>query len=50
MSALGAVSLLFLWTKKMIWHFGELGWEQSIFTCNNGVVKHPSDATAEIVN
>ena len=45
MSALGAVSLL-VPGPKMIWHFGELGWEQSIFTCNNGVVNTPSDATA----
>ena len=45
MSALGAVSLL-VPGPKMIWHFGELGWEQSIFACNNGVVNTPSDATA----
>ena len=45
MSALGAVSLL-VPGPKMIWHFGELGWEQSVFACNNGVVNTPSDATA----
>lgn len=45
MSALGAVSLL-VPGPKMIWQFGELGWESSIFTCNNGTVNAPSDATA----
>ncbi|PHK20928.1 alpha-amylase, partial [Nostoc linckia z15] len=30
---------------KMIWHFGELGWDKSIFTCNNGTVNTSSDAT-----
>lgn len=40
MSAIGAVSLL-VPGPKMIWHFGELGWEQSIFTCNNGTVNLP---------
>ncbi len=35
MSALGAVSLT-IPGPKMIWHFGELGMENSIFTCNNG--------------
>ncbi|MFV8343436.1 alpha-amylase family glycosyl hydrolase [Flavobacterium sp. XS2P39] len=44
MSALGAVSLL-VPGPKMIWQFGELGWESSIFTCNNGTVNAPSDAT-----
>ena len=37
MSAIGAVSLL-VPGPKMIWHFGELGMEQSINTCNNGTV------------
>ncbi|AOW08420.1 alpha-amylase family glycosyl hydrolase [Flavobacterium gilvum] len=37
MSAIGAVSLL-VPGPKMIWHFGELGYEFSIFTCNNGTV------------
>ncbi|MGO4905685.1 alpha-amylase family glycosyl hydrolase [Flavobacterium sp. W20_MBD1_R3] len=43
MSALGAVSLL-VPGPKMIWQFGELGWENSIFACNNGTVNTPSDA------
>lgn len=42
MSALGAVSLL-VPGPKMIWQFGELGWEKSIFSCNNGSVNTPSD-------
>jgi 1,4-alpha-glucan branching enzyme len=42
MSAIGAVSLL-VPGPKMIWHFGELGWEKSIFTCNNGVVDIDTD-------
>ncbi|HTO35796.1 MAG TPA: T9SS type A sorting domain-containing protein, partial [Flavobacterium sp.] len=37
MSALGAVSLT-IPGPKMIWHFGDLGWELSINTCNNGTV------------
>ncbi|MCD0464016.1 alpha-amylase family glycosyl hydrolase [Flavobacterium sp. ENC] len=44
MSAIGAVSLL-VPGPKMIWHFGELGWDDSIFTCNNGTV---NDASATI--
>ena len=24
---------------KMIWHFGDLGWDKSLFTCNNGSVQ-----------
>jgi hypothetical protein len=43
MSAIGAVSLL-VPGPKMIWHFGELGWENSIFTCNNNSVNTDSDA------
>jgi len=42
MSAIGAVSLL-VPGPKMIWHFGELGMDDSIFTCNNGTV---NDETA----
>ena len=42
MSAIGAVSLL-VPGPKMIWHFGALGWEKSIFTCNNGVVDLDTD-------
>jgi 1,4-alpha-glucan branching enzyme len=41
MSAVGAVSLL-VPGPKMIWQFGELGWESSIFTCNNGSVNDNS--------
>ncbi|MGL2987044.1 alpha-amylase family glycosyl hydrolase [Flavobacterium sp. RSSA_27] len=44
MSAIGAVSLL-VPGPKMIWHFGELGHEKSIFTCSNGTVNTPNDAT-----
>lgn len=40
MSALGAVTLT-VPGPKMIWHFGELGMDNSIFTCNNGVVNEP---------
>ena len=40
MSALAAVSVM-VPGPKMIWHFGELGIENSIFTCNNGVVNEP---------
>jgi 1,4-alpha-glucan branching enzyme len=43
MSALGAVTLL-IPGPKMIWQFGELGWETSIFSCNDGTVNTPSDA------
>ncbi len=43
MSALGAVSLL-VPGPKMIWHFGEMGFENSIFTCDNGTVNTSSDA------
>ncbi|SDG93474.1 alpha-amylase family glycosyl hydrolase [Winogradskyella thalassocola] len=35
MSALGAVSVM-VPGPKMIWHFGELGMDNSIFTCNDG--------------
>jgi len=35
--ALGAVHLL-VPGPKMIWHFGELGWELSLWTCTNGNV------------
>ena len=43
MSAIGAVSLL-VPGPKMIWHFGELGWENSIFTCNDNTVNSDFDA------
>lgn len=45
MSAIGAVSLL-VPGPKMIWHFGDLGWDDSIFTCNNGTVNDASAAIA----
>lgn len=44
MSALGAVTLT-IPGPKMIWHFGALGMEQSIFTCNNGTVNEPGDGS-----
>jgi len=37
MRALGAVSLL-IPGPKMIWHFGDLGMEQSLYTCTDGSV------------
>jgi 1,4-alpha-glucan branching enzyme len=45
MAAMGAVHLL-VPGPKMIYHFGDLGYESSIFTCNNGTVNTPSDATS----
>ncbi|WP_433834882.1 alpha-amylase family glycosyl hydrolase [Flavobacterium anhuiense] len=44
MSAIGAVSLL-IPGPKMIWHFGELGMDDSIFTCNNGTVNDETTTT-----
>ncbi|MDN3671601.1 alpha-amylase family glycosyl hydrolase [Flavobacterium branchiarum] len=41
MSAIGAVTLL-IPGPKMIWHFGDLGWDASIFACENGVVNDES--------
>lgn len=41
MSAVGAVSLL-IPGPKMIWHFGELGWDDSIFTCKDGSINDSS--------
>lgn len=41
MSALGAVTLT-VPGPKMIWHFGDLGMENSIFTCNDGSVNDPN--------
>lgn len=43
MSALGAMSVM-VPGPKMIWHFGELGMENSIFTCNNGTANFPGNA------
>ena len=45
MSAIGATSLL-IPGPKMIWHFAELGMENSIWTCTDGSVNSDSDATA----
>jgi hypothetical protein len=42
MSAIGAISLL-VPGPKMIWHFGALGWEKSIWTCNNGTINTDYD-------
>lgn len=42
MSALGAVSLL-IPGPKMIWHFGALGMDDSIWTCTNGTVNSDYD-------
>ncbi|MNQ10777.1 Malto-oligosyltrehalose trehalohydrolase [compost metagenome] len=44
MSAIGAVSLL-IPGPKMIWHFGELGMDDSIFSCNNGTVNDETATT-----
>lgn len=44
MSAIGATSLL-IPGPKMIWHFAELGMENSIYSCNNGSVNTESDPT-----
>jgi len=46
MSALGAVTLT-IPGPKMIWHFGELGMENSIFTCNDGSVNDPSGSNGD---
>lgn len=45
MSAVGATSLL-VPGPKMIWHFADLGMQNSIYTCNNGSVNTESDPTA----
>lgn len=45
MSAIGATSLL-IPGPKMIWHFAELGMENSIYTCNNGLVNTETDPTS----
>ena len=42
MGALGAISLT-IPGPKMIWHFGELGMENSIYTCDDETVDTPSD-------
>ena len=43
MSAIGAVSLL-IPGPKMIWHFADLGMQNSIYDCNNGTVNTENDA------
>lgn len=43
MSAIGATSIL-VPGPKMIWHFAELGMNNSIWTCNNGVVNSDYDS------
>ena len=43
MSALGAVTLL-VPGPKMIWSFGDLGNDESIYTCNNGTINTAADA------
>jgi 1,4-alpha-glucan branching enzyme len=44
MSAIGATSIL-IPGPKMIWHFGELGMNTSIYTCSNGTVNNETDPT-----
>jgi hypothetical protein len=44
MSAIGAISLL-IPGPKMIWHFAELGMNNSIYTCTDGTVNTEADAT-----
>lgn len=39
LSAMGAVHLL-VPGPKMIWHFGELGWDRSLWTCSTGNVSY----------
>ncbi len=44
MSAIGAASIL-VPGPKMIWHFADLGMNNSIYDCNNGTVNTESDPT-----
>ena len=44
MSAIGAISLL-IPGPKMIWHFADLGMNDSIYTCTNGSVNTETDTT-----
>jgi len=46
MSALAAVSVM-VPGPKMIWHFGDLGMENSIFTCTNGTVNLPGGGNGD---
>jgi hypothetical protein len=43
LSAQGAMHLL-VPNPKMIWQFGALGWDSSIFMCSNGTNNFPNDA------
>lgn len=44
MSAIGATSIL-IPGPKMIWHFGALGMNNSIYTCSNGSINTETDTT-----
>lgn len=44
MSAIGAISLL-IPGPKMIWHFADLGYDDSIYTCTDGTVNTEADVT-----
>jgi hypothetical protein len=44
MSAIGATSIL-VPGPKMIWHFADLGMDDSIYTCDDGSVNSEGDAT-----
>ncbi|GAA4238265.1 hypothetical protein GCM10022291_28080 [Postechiella marina] len=46
MSAIGAVSLT-VPGPKMVWHFAELGMDNSIWTCNSGVVNSDYDGNGD---
>ncbi|WP_274475068.1 alpha-amylase family glycosyl hydrolase [Mangrovimonas aestuarii] len=46
MSALGAVSLT-IPGPKMIWHFGDLGMDNSIFTCTDGTVNDQNGSNGD---
>lgn len=46
MSALGAVTIP-IPGPKMIWHFGDLGMENSIFTCSDGSVNLPGGGNGD---
>jgi glycosidase len=45
MSAIGAISLL-IPGPKMIWHFADLGMNDSIYTCTNATINTETDATS----
>lgn len=45
MSAIGATSIL-VPGPKMLWHFAELGMDDSIFTCSNGTFNDETNTTA----